>query len=144
MRPRSRSYGESSTFTRSPGLMRIRYRRIRPDVYASVSWPLSSSTRYWPERNDSSTSPSNSTFASFSAISPPEEGAGAEDPPHPSLPPLRDGLDVLRLVPVCVVEPLEGSGCHENASSRRERTGREARTRNRYSLVGRRSVADVQ
>src|SRR3954447_12635419 len=68
MRPRLRSYGDNSTFTLSPGLMRMRKRRILPQVYASVSWPLSSPIRYIPERNDSSTSPSNSIFSSLSAM----------------------------------------------------------------------------
>src|SRR5215204_2612662 len=68
MRPRSRSYGDSSIRTRSPGNTRIRYRFIRPAMYPSVSCPLSSLIRNIRFRIASRTSPSNSTFSSFSAI----------------------------------------------------------------------------
>src|SRR5580704_16816258 len=66
MRARSRSYGESSTRTRSPGRMRIRKRRIFP-----ATWPrttrsmLSSFTRNIAFGRASTTSPSSSTFSSF-------------------------------------------------------------------------------
>src|SRR5439155_1755968 len=87
IRPRLRSYGDSSTFTWSPGLIRMRYRRILPEVYPSVSCPFSRPMRYMPERNDSSTSPSTSIFSSFSAIRPPfagrKRGAPEEHPCSP-------------------------------------------------------------
>src|SRR5215210_849494 len=65
MRARLRSYGETSTRTRSPGRMRIRNRRILPATCPSTSWPLSSCTRNMAFGSASTTSPSNSTFSSF-------------------------------------------------------------------------------
>ena len=53
--------------TRSPSSIRIRCRFIRPEVYPSVSWPLSSRTRNMRLRRASTISPSISIFASFSA-----------------------------------------------------------------------------
>lgn len=44
MRPRVRSYGEISTFTRSPGMIRIKCFRIFPPMWANTSPPMSSST----------------------------------------------------------------------------------------------------
>jgi hypothetical protein len=44
MRPFVRSYGESSSSTRSPGRIRMRWRRKRPAMCARTTWPLSSST----------------------------------------------------------------------------------------------------
>src|SRR4051794_20286173 len=65
MRARLRSYGETSTRTRSPGRMRIRKRRIFPATWPSTSWPLSSCTRNMAFGRASTTSPSNSTFSSL-------------------------------------------------------------------------------
>src|SRR5580704_5181292 len=45
MRPRVRSYGESSTATRSPGRMRMKFLRIFPEMWASTWCLFSSSTR---------------------------------------------------------------------------------------------------
>src|SRR5271169_4176244 len=45
MRPRVRSYGESSTATLSPGRMRIKFLRILPETCASTWCLFSSSTR---------------------------------------------------------------------------------------------------
>src|SRR5476649_2334755 len=68
MRPRARSYADSSILTRSPGFMRILNRRILPAVYPSVSWPLSSAMRNMPFRSASTISPVISTFSSFWAM----------------------------------------------------------------------------
>src|SRR3954470_24955840 len=65
MRARFRSYGETSTLTRSPGRMRMRKRRILPATWPRTSWPLSSCTRNMAFGRASTTSPSNSTFSSF-------------------------------------------------------------------------------
>src|SRR5919109_661253 len=65
MRARSRSYGDTSTRTRSPGRMRMRKRRILPATWPRTSWPLSSCTRNMAFGSASTTSPSNSTFSSF-------------------------------------------------------------------------------
>src|ERR1700691_5902358 len=45
IRPRVKSYGESSTATRSPGRMRIKFLRIFPENWASPLFLFSSSTR---------------------------------------------------------------------------------------------------
>src|SRR5678816_1837295 len=45
MRPRVRSYGESSTSTLSPGRMRMKFLRIFPDTCARTLCLLCSSTR---------------------------------------------------------------------------------------------------
>src|SRR5918992_1698746 len=65
MRARFRSYGETSTRTRSPGRIRIRKRRILPATWPRTSCPLSSCTRNMAFGSASTTSPSNSTFSSF-------------------------------------------------------------------------------
>src|SRR5262249_20630716 len=70
MRPRFRSYAESSTLILSPGRMRMRWRRIFPAVYPSVSWPFSRAIRYMPFRNASTTSPSSSIFSSLPSAIP--------------------------------------------------------------------------
>src|SRR4051812_11201326 len=64
MRPLVRSYGESSTRTRSPGSTRMRKRRILPARCPSTSCPLSSLTRNIRLGRASVISPSNSTFSS--------------------------------------------------------------------------------
>src|SRR5918911_429684 len=65
MRARLRSYGLSSTRTRSPGRMRMRKRRILPATCPRTSWPLSSCTLNIAFGSASTTSPSNSTFSSL-------------------------------------------------------------------------------
>src|ERR687894_547656 len=65
MRARLRSYGETSTRTRSPGRIRMRKRRILPATWPSTSWPLSSCTLNIAFGSASTTSPSNSTFSSL-------------------------------------------------------------------------------
>src|SRR5919106_5121300 len=65
IRARFRSYGETSTRTRSPGRIRIRKRRILPATWPRTSCPLSSCTRNMAFGSASTTSPSNSTFSSF-------------------------------------------------------------------------------
>src|SRR6476620_9932048 len=74
MRARLRSYGETSTRTRSPGRMRMRKRRILPATCPSTSWPLSSCTRNIAFGSASTTSPSNSTFSSFAKLDDPDVG----------------------------------------------------------------------
>src|SRR4051794_31882364 len=64
MRPLVRSYGDSSTRTRSPGSTRMRKRRILPARCPSTSCPLSSFTRNIRLGRASVISPSNSTFSS--------------------------------------------------------------------------------
>src|ERR1700704_4858364 len=65
IRPRVRSYGDSSTFTRSPGRMRMKFMRILPLTCASTRWPLSSSTRNIAFGSGSTTVPSTSIASSF-------------------------------------------------------------------------------
>src|SRR6478736_4748615 len=65
MRARSRSYGDNSTRTRSPGRMRMRWRRILPATWPRTMWSLSSFTRNIAFGRASTTSPSNSTFSSL-------------------------------------------------------------------------------
>src|SRR3954469_22927784 len=48
MIPRTGSYGETPTVTRSPGTTLMRKRRIRPLSWASTSCPASHCTRYSP------------------------------------------------------------------------------------------------
>src|SRR6187200_1620318 len=48
MMPRTGSYGDTPTVTRSPGTTLIRNRRIRPLSWARTSWPASDCTRYSP------------------------------------------------------------------------------------------------
>src|SRR5437879_3865637 len=65
IRPRVRSYGDSSTFTRSPGRMRMKFMRILPLTCASTRWPLSSSTRNIAFGSGSTTVPSTSIASSL-------------------------------------------------------------------------------
>src|SRR5687768_16590286 len=65
MRPRVRSYGDSSTFTRSPGRIRMKFIRILPLTWASTRWPLSSSTRNIAFGSGSTTVPSTSIASSL-------------------------------------------------------------------------------
>ena len=65
MRPRLRSYGLISTWTRSPGSTRIRCIRIFPELWARTSWPLSVLTRKVAFLRDSVTVPSSRMACSF-------------------------------------------------------------------------------
>src|SRR5687768_8430364 len=65
MRPRVRSYGDSSTFTLSPVRMRMKFMRILPETWASTRCPLSSSTRNIAFGNGSTTVPSTSIASSL-------------------------------------------------------------------------------
>src|ERR1700737_469235 len=65
MRPWVRSYGESSTSTRSPGRMRMKFIRILPDTRASTLCPLLSSTRKKALGSGSTTTPSTSMASSL-------------------------------------------------------------------------------
>src|SRR3954452_12591762 len=76
-RARVRSYGETSTRTRSPGFTRMRARRMRPAMWASTEWPLSSSTRNIRLGRDSSTTPSRDSFSSTAMFVPPLAGGRA-------------------------------------------------------------------
>src|SRR5215510_10483843 len=69
MRPRVRSYGESSTLTLSPGRIRMKFMRILPDTWASTLWPLSSSTRNMALGSGSTTVPSTSIASSLAIAS---------------------------------------------------------------------------
>src|SRR3954447_4163759 len=140
MRPRERSYGDSSIFTRSPGAMRILKRRIFPEREPSASCPLSSERRKTPLRSASVTSPSNSTLSPAAAMRPPlrdcanvgrlgalltlscvELHLGALSEALEALAGDAGVVDeqVLRAVlrrdepeALVVAEPLDGSGCH--------------------------------
>src|SRR4249920_1608151 len=65
MRPRVRSYGESSTVTLSPGRIRIKCMRIFPEMCARILWPLSNDTRNIAFGNVSFTVPCISITSSF-------------------------------------------------------------------------------
>src|SRR3989304_2868607 len=60
MRPRVRSYGESSTRTRSPGRIRMKFIRSLPEMWANTRWPFSSSTANMVFGSGSRTVPSTS------------------------------------------------------------------------------------
>src|SRR5207344_2095897 len=60
MRPRVRSYGDSSTRTRSPGRIRMKFIRSLPLMWASTRWPFSSSTANIVLGSGSMTVPSTS------------------------------------------------------------------------------------
>ena len=74
MMPRTGSYGETPTVTRSPGTTLIRNRRIRPLNWARTSCPASHCTRYSPPECTATTVPcmsirssllNSSSFAQF-------------------------------------------------------------------------------
>src|SRR5579872_713223 len=65
IRPWLRSYGESSTSTRSPGKMRMKFMRILPETRASTRWPFCSSTRKKALGSGSTTTPSTSMASSL-------------------------------------------------------------------------------
>ncbi len=68
MRPRLRSYGLISTWTRSPGSTRIRCIRIFPELWARTSWPLSVLTRNVAFLRDSVTVPSSRMACSLELV----------------------------------------------------------------------------
>src|ERR1700758_4299920 len=65
IRPRFRSYGLSSTATRSPGKMRMKFLRILPETCASTSWFVSSFTLNMALGNVSTTVAMTSIASSF-------------------------------------------------------------------------------
>src|SRR5438093_8109556 len=71
MRPRVRSYGDNSTFTRSPARMRMKFLRIFPDACASTSWPEGSWTRNCALGSFRVTTPSTSMASAFGIFSSP-------------------------------------------------------------------------
>src|SRR5688500_13116860 len=70
IRPRVRSYGDTSTFTRSPVSTRMRKRRILPAIVASTECPLSSATRNMALGRTSEITPSISTMSCFATFPP--------------------------------------------------------------------------
>src|ERR1700682_5449333 len=68
MRPRVRSYGESSTRTLSPGRMRMKCLRILPEMCASTLCLFSSSTWNIAFGNVSRTVPVTSIASSFDML----------------------------------------------------------------------------
>jgi hypothetical protein len=68
IRPLVRSYGESSTDTRSPFITLIRLRRSRPAIVASTVFPTSSSIENIPALNFSITLPVTSIASSFGRV----------------------------------------------------------------------------
>src|SRR5207302_37660 len=68
MRPRVRSYGDSSTRTLSPGRMRMKCFRILPEMCANTLCLFSSSTWNMALGNVSRTVPVTSIASSFSDI----------------------------------------------------------------------------
>src|SRR4029450_4965591 len=65
MMPRTGSYGETPTVTRSPGTTLMRKRRILPLNCASTSWPWSHCTRYRPPLWTATTVPCTSIRSSL-------------------------------------------------------------------------------
>ena len=63
--PRTGSYGETPTVTRSPGTTLIRKRRMRPLNWARTSWPWSHCTRYKPPLWTATTVPCTSIRSSL-------------------------------------------------------------------------------
>src|SRR5512135_67636 len=74
IRPRVKSYGDSSTSTRSPVRIRMKFLRIFPDTWARTWCLFSSSTRNIAFGSDSSTTPVTSIVSSFATGSPRYEG----------------------------------------------------------------------
>src|SRR5438034_3217087 len=68
IRPRLRSYGESSTVTLSPGRILMKCIRILPEMCASTLWPFSSSTRNIAFGSGSTTVPSTWMPSSFARV----------------------------------------------------------------------------
>src|SRR5215469_8539623 len=67
IRPRVGSYGDNSTFTRSPGRKRMKWIRILPEMWARILCPDASSTRNMALGSTSTMVPSTS-ITSFLAI----------------------------------------------------------------------------
>src|SRR5688572_23715278 len=71
MRPRVRSYGESSIDTLSPGRIRMKCIRILPEAWASSWWPFSSFTRKTALGRDSVTTADTRIASSFATAADP-------------------------------------------------------------------------
>ncbi len=67
IRPRERSYGDNSTFTLSPGRIRMKFIRIFPEIWARIRCPFSNSTRKVALGSVSRTVPSTSIGSSLGA-----------------------------------------------------------------------------
>src|SRR5262245_31032501 len=102
IRPRVRSYGDSSIVTLSPGRMRMKCMRILPEMWASTWWPFSSFTRNIALGRGSTTVPSTWTPSSFATRGrSPLHGARTRREDLGSRPPHRDGvLEVRAPAPV--------------------------------------------
>src|SRR5690349_25097597 len=70
IRPRVRSYGDSSTRTRSPGRIRMKFIRSLPLMCARTRWPFSSSTANIVFGSGSITVPSTSIASFFANLAP--------------------------------------------------------------------------
>src|ERR1700684_877818 len=68
MRPRVMSYGVISTWTLSPGRMRLRCIRIFPELCARTVYPFSNSTRNMALGRGSTTVPSTVNASSFGLL----------------------------------------------------------------------------
>src|ERR1700722_17924817 len=68
MRPRVMSYGVISTWTLSPGRMRMRCMRIFPELCARTVYPFSNSTRNMALGRGSTTVPSTVNASSFGLL----------------------------------------------------------------------------
>src|SRR5271155_232286 len=77
MRPRVKSYGLSSTATRSPGRMRMKFFRMRPDTCASTWCLFSSSTLNMAFGRVSTTVAITSIASSFDKPYPDSAGSNA-------------------------------------------------------------------
>ena len=80
MMPRTGSYGDTPTVTRSPGTTLIRNRRIRPLNCASTSWPASHWTRYSPPEWTATTVPCMSIRSSLLNTHPSKPMSGFSRP----------------------------------------------------------------
>src|ERR1700677_2241952 len=68
MRALPKSYGDISTLTLSPTLMRMKFLRILPEMCARTSCPLGSATRNMVPGNTCVTVPSNSIGSSLATL----------------------------------------------------------------------------
>src|SRR3954447_6299387 len=84
IRPRVRSYGDSSTRTRSPGRMRMKFIRSLPLICARTRWPFSSSTANIVFGSGSITVPSTSIASFFANLAPWSLSAMSADPAGPT------------------------------------------------------------
>lgn len=68
MRALARSYGDISTFTLSPTLMRMKFLRILPEMWARTSWPFGNATRNIVPGKTCVTVPVNSIGSSLATV----------------------------------------------------------------------------